>query len=327
MKGLPYIIILGMLLPACSTLHDTASAWDDVYDIPDRTAMASVRAAAADESMAPRESGDYYDPAESRRAGTDRDYYDLTYNDPYYYNYGRFGFGTGIGTFGPSYGMGLSYGWPTSFGSMHLYYGTGYGMYGYNPYWANSWMSGYGYWPSYYSYDPFGYYGYGRYGPGWGGYGMGYGPYYGPWGTCYGCYEPISFGGTSYAHRPSMSTGQAGSTAIHAPRLGRNPVGLMPDAPSNRGVGQGTPAGATRPSRTTAPSMPSKGNGMDRTPATRPGTRPAAPSTRPSRDNTRPDTRPSRNFDFNSTSPSRSSGGSFGGNGGGSRTTSPRPGR
>jgi hypothetical protein len=68
----------------------------------------------------------YYDPAESQRANSAyRDYYDMAYNDPYYYNYGRFGFGSGISSFGPSYGMGLSYGWPTSFGSMSVGYGMG----------------------------------------------------------------------------------------------------------------------------------------------------------------------------------------------------------
>lgn len=318
MKGLPYIIILGMLLPACSTLRDTASTTDDVYDIPDRAAMASARAAAVPAADTPRATDDYYDPAESQRAATSRDYYDLTYNDPYYYNYGRFGFGTGIGAFGPSYGMGLSYGWPTSFGSMHMSFGTGYGMYGYNPYWGNSWMSGYGYWPSY-GYDPYGYYGYGNYGPGWGGYGMGYGPYYGPWGQCYGCYEPISYNNVAYRHRPSVSSGAGSTNTTHAPRMGRNPAGLIAPAPAALGgTNQGSWTERTRPDRTTTvPATPTRDNNVDRGPTTR-------PTQGATRTQTRPESRPGRTIEFNSPSPSRSSGGSFGGDGGG-RVTSPRP--
>ena len=109
---------------------------DDVYDIPDRQAMA---AATAEKQQAratePAGSTDaYYDPAQSQTGNSAyRDYYDMAYNDPYYYNYGRFGFGSGIGSFGPNYGMGLSYGWPTSFGSVSLGYGVGYGAgYGYD---------------------------------------------------------------------------------------------------------------------------------------------------------------------------------------------------
>lgn len=332
MKGPAYIITLSMLLAACSTLRDTASAVDDVYDIPDRTALAEKRAAADRVAEAPRESQDYYDPAESQRTGVSRDYYDMAYNDPYYYNYGRFGFGGNVGGFGPNMGMGLSYGWPTSFGSMGLYYGSGTGMYGYNPYWSNSWMSGYGYWPSNYGYgyDPYGYYGYGNYGPGWGGYGMGYGPYYSPLGRCYGCYEPISYGNTVYMHRPSLSGGSTANGDTRAPRMGRNPASLMPSVmPGRTGQDQAPQMGPIRPDRVTTPRTPSRNGTMEREPVTRPSqttppsrTRPQArPQTRPQ---TRPESRPGSGIDFNQ-SPSRSSGGSFGG--GGQRVTSPRPGR
>ncbi len=321
MKPLAYIIPIALSLTACSTLRDGTAATDDVYDIPDRTVVATARTASGTSTEAPKPNDDYYDPAESKRAGTGRDYYDMAYNDPYYYNYGRFGFGAGISSFGPSYGMGLSYGWPTSFGSMSLYYGTGYGLYGYNPYWGNSWMSGYGYWPSYYGYDPYGYYGYGNYGPGWGGYGMGYGPYYGPWGRCYSCYEPVGYGSV-YSHRPSMAgkaSGQPGTGAAPTMMM-RNPAGLMPsglNAPGNA-TNEGV-IGNRRPDRGVQPGMPSMNKNEGRVRPTRP-----IEVDRPSRV---PDARPSRTRDFDMPSPSRSSGGSFGGGDGGGRTVSPRPGR
>jgi hypothetical protein len=223
---LPYWLPLLLVVPtACSTMRDTAMLQDDVYTIPDRTVVASTEPNTAGPStqQAASNQDDYYDPAASRTWGaTGQNYYDLTYNDPYYYNYGRFGFGTGISSFGPSYGMGLSYGWPTSFGSMSIGYGAGFGNWGYDPYWNNSWMSGYGYWP-YAGYgDPYGYYGYGNYGYGYGGYGMGYGYYQGPWGGCYNCYEP-GYGSVVYTHRPSMAGGSAGY-ATTAPRLLQRPV-------------------------------------------------------------------------------------------------------
>ncbi|HMN04392.1 MAG TPA: hypothetical protein PKD45_01595 [Flavobacteriales bacterium] len=300
-------LILATLLTACSTMRDTAMVTDDVYDIPDRHAMAMAKASAP---AAAAEESDYYDPSEARSIGTGRDYYDLAYNDPYYYNYGRFGFGTGIGAFGPSYGMGLSYGWPTSFGSMSLYYGTSYGMYGYNPYWSNSWMSGYGYWPSYSAYNPYGYYGYGNYGPGWGGYGMGYGPYHGPWGSCYGCYEPVGYGQAVYGHRPAMASGTAaGSPSVYEPRRMRNPAGLMPSAPSTTPPASARPGNMTdpRPARTTA--TPPRVNDGQRPTINRP---------------VRPDSRPTRTWDSAPAQSRPSDGGNFGGGGGG-RVTSPRP--
>lgn len=293
----PSIALLG-LLSACGSLQETTAVRDDVYDIPDRQATAV--AVPDQQSTDGRTNDAYYDPAESRRSGAfDRGYYDLAYNDPYYYNYGRFGFGTGIGSFGPGFGLGLSYGWPTSFGSMSLGYGYGSGLYGYNPYWANSWMSGYGY-----GYDPFGYYGYGNYGYGWGGYGMGYGPYQGPWGGCYNCYEPWGYGNTVYTHRPSMTDGSSSmSGATNAPRLMRNPAGLLPEAPSNRNsTFDGIRPTGTRPV------------GNDR-PVRQQNRLSPAPSDRAT------ESRPARGFDFGGSSPSRSGGDT----GGGGRVTSPRP--
>lgn len=297
MKPAALLLPLILLLSACGQMRETVAVADDVYDIPDRTAMRAMAAAAS--APATDDAGvEYYDPGESARASASEAYYNMTYNDPYYYNYGRFGFGTGIGSFGPGFGMGMSYGWPTSFGSMSIGYGTGFGAgYGYNPYWGNSWMSGYGYSP--YGYDPFGYYGYGRYGYGYGGYGMGHGPYQGPWGGCYGCYEPAGFGQVVYGHRPSMAAGATGTTAPSAPRMMRNPAGLLNNAPAY------SPP-ANRSSRSNEVARPD---------------RILAPST-PARNTTRqPAARPSRSWDsgISAPSPSRSSGG------GGGRTSSPRP--
>ncbi|MBS1547495.1 MAG: hypothetical protein JSU02_08980 [Bacteroidetes bacterium] len=300
MKAITPTIPLALLISACGSLQETTAVKDDVYDIPDRTATAAAAYGQQAQQQSDESSGDaYYDPTESRQSGSfDRGYYDMAYNDPYYYNYGRFGFGTGIGSYGPGWGMGLSYGWPTSFGSMSLGYGYGSGLYGYSPYWANSWMSGYGY-----GYDPFGYYGYGNYGYGWGGYGMGYGPYQGPWGGCFNCYEPWGYSNTVYSHRPSMTaTSTAGTTT--APRLMRNPAGLLQEAPPARNPAMGSEQfGGSRP---TSGDRAVRG-GQDRWAA-------------PGRERA-PESRPSRQFDLGGSSPSRSGGGSDGGG----RISSPRP--
>ncbi len=301
MKNFTYIVPLILLFAACSSLRETASATDDVYDIPDRQAMAA-KAAAERPVQSQDTTEDYYDPAQSASANSrSEEYYNMTYNDPYYYNYGRFGFGTGIGNYGPSLGMGMgmSYGWPTSFGSMSIGYGTGYGAgYGYNPYWGNSWMSGYGYSP--YGYNPYGYYGYGNYGAGYGGYGMGYGPYQGPWGGCYGCYEPSGYSPVVYSHRPSMSSGSTTSTSPSAPRMMRNPASLMPDpTPSRPAAYNSNRSPDIRPARNVTPVSPSRTNTRE------------------------PALRPARNWDGGTSTPAPSRSG--GGNSGGGRISSPRP--
>lgn len=225
MRTVTSIFPLLLLLSACGSMRETTAVRDDVYDIPDRQALAAAAAIRDTEQQAnAQQQDDYYDPQEARDATGGRDYYDMTYNDPYYYNYGRFGFGTTIGGFGPSYGMGLSYGWPTSFGSMSIGLGTGYG---YDPYWGYGGMGGYGYSP----YGPYGYYGYGNYGYGYGG----YGPYQGPWagsyvppGNGYGNTGDSYSSGVVYGHRPSISTSSGNSgQAAPSPRMYRGPVGLL----------------------------------------------------------------------------------------------------
>ncbi len=301
MKNFAYIIPLMLLLSACGSLRETATVADDVYDVPDRQAMAAK--AAAERPVQDQAAADeYYNPNESARATSASDaYYNMTYNDPYYYNYGRFGFDTGIGNYGPGLGMGMSYGWPTSFGSMSVGYSSGYGGgYGYNPYWGNSGMSGYGYSP--YGYNPYGYYGYGNYGAGYGGYGMGYGPYQGPWGGCYGCYEPYGYSPAVYSHRPSMASGSMNTSTPGATRMMRNPASLLPDpAPSRPPAYNTSRSPNAHPDRITSPTRPSKSNTRE------------------------PAGRPTRTWDsgISTPSPSRSGGGNSGGGGG--RISTPRP--
>ena len=216
MPKLIFLLPLLLLLSACSTLRDSASVNDGVYDIPEPRAIASTGTGDG-EGQTQSNVDDYYDSIEATRSNDSyRDYYDMTYNDPYYYNYGRFGFGSGIGGYGPAYSMGFSYGWPTSFGSMSVGYGMGYGST-----WNSGWGPGYGY-------DPYGYYSSMGYG-----YGYGYGPYQNAWGSCVGCYEPTSYTPVVYSHRPSMNTGSStsGPTPSVAPRMMRNPASLLTPPP------------------------------------------------------------------------------------------------
>ncbi len=225
-----------LLLVACGSLQETTHVRDDVYDIPDRTVVASrtpVEPAPAEEP-AEKSTEDYYSPREADRY-TPGSYYDRTYNDPYWYNSGRFGFGMSLNNWGPSYGMGLSYGWPgnnTMFNSP-----TGW----YDPYWENSWQSGYGAWNNPY-YNNYGYYSpwnqgyYDPYAYGYGyGYGNGYGPYQGPYGNCCTCYQPVGFGSSVIvSHRPSMSGGGS-SNGAGIDVTPRNPVSLLrTDRPATR---------------------------------------------------------------------------------------------
>ena len=113
-------------------MQTTTMVRDDVYDIPDRTPV--LAAASAEEPIEAPSTEDYYDPGQAETYNT-RSYNDITYNHPQWYNYGRFTFGMGVSSWGPNYGMGMGYGSPGL-------YGDSFG----NPYWGNSYMSGYGAW-------------------------------------------------------------------------------------------------------------------------------------------------------------------------------------
>ncbi|MBK6626153.1 MAG: hypothetical protein IPJ87_18125 [Flavobacteriales bacterium] len=308
LRTAPTALLIALLLQACSGALDTTATHDGVYDRP---ANAPVAVAAAVEEPAPTAvaeqpksaEADYYNAAESQRYTDPRNYYDMTYNDPYYYNYGRFGFGMGVGmgSWGNGWGM-----------------GTGWGSPGWNdPYWNNSWQSGYGSW---------GWNNGWGWNSGWGscwscspyGWNSGWGPYYGYGGNCWGCYQPmIIWDGTSsyrsvVAHRGSMGGGGPVSGGNRAPiynpvglrgqpeqraRIEHRPVQIVPGGTSTRP--QARPGPMDRPSRTD--------------PAQRPGR--VEPTERPSRPTI--DQQPSRGMDrgtrggggFSSPAPSRSGGG------------------
>jgi hypothetical protein len=251
------------LLSACGSLRETAQVRDDVYDIPDRNALA----AAASASKAPEEqqgTDDYYNPTEAARY-QQGSYWDQAYNDPRWYNRDRFGFG-----YGGNNGWGNS-NWGTS------NWGSGYGSYGmggcgnggyYDPYYMNSWQSGYGAWGnsgwnSGGFYQPWGQgggcgccgmgssgFGYNPYGNGMYGNSYGYNPYgynsygygsygyggYGGYGSCPGGSGGNTDGSTSsfvVRHRPSMNGGGTGSGGYRGPR-GSRQVSLLAPPPQVR---------------------------------------------------------------------------------------------
>jgi len=332
-----------LLMSACGTMQETVLVRDDVYDIPDRTLVASVEPMAEPETQSG--SDDYYnaDEATNYQQGS---YYDRTYNDPAWYNRDRFGFGFNSSPWGSSWNMsyGMGGGNNTWFNSP-----TGY----YNPYWGNTWQSGYGYYDPWNGgmYDPWGW------NNGWGnGYGCGYG-----WGmnSCngwgnnwgwgngwgygngYGFYQNPNYygtggwgGGSDFSQtlivrpRPSMSGGgaQGGANVNVVPRSARfdNGISLMRPAVER-----------TRP-RTDQPdfSRPTTRE-RDRGRLENPGT---ITKERPQPERKERTVKPTRTRErTRDTSPriernnggggggGNSGGGSRGGGGGGGSTPSPRP--
>ncbi len=214
------LIPIGLLMGSCASTQRTATVNDDVYFMPS-SAPAPVMASAS--ALPPEQAAatdDYYDAKTSQQLGADRNYYDMTYNDPYYYNYGRFGFGTGLagwqsGWNGPGWGMGMGYG----MGNMYGYGGYGQNMYspyygGFNSPYNNFYGSGYGY-NSFY------------------GGGYGYGNYYSPYGNYGSGYVPVSYGdyrSTATYHRPSMGSGAGTRSSMGSTRPDtRNLIGLAPN--------------------------------------------------------------------------------------------------
>ncbi len=217
------LLSAALLLGACGTLQETAQVRDDVYDIPDRTVVASVDP--LPETSAPSGSDDYYNEEEA--ASTQQgNYWDRTYNDPQWYNRDRFGFGYNASPWGSSWNLSYGSGWGNN-----TWYNSPTGMY--NPYWGNSWQSGYGYYSPWNSgmYDPWGWggygcgfncgfnspygwgnsWGYGGYGyGGYGGYG-GYNPYYGYGSGAWGGNEGWDGNGQSVIVRPRPSMGGGGN--------------------------------------------------------------------------------------------------------------------
>ncbi len=207
-------LIAVIALSACGSTKDAATGSthvrDDVYYMPSSAPPPVAKAATPAQA---NNADDYYDPAQAGAYNDPRGFYDMAYNDPHYYNYGRFGFGMGVGV-----GLG-SMGWYNPMGGLHY----GWGMY-HQPYWYDGYYGPWGrpWWmynmgPGYYSmYDPYG-----------------VGPYYGPWGSCYGCYTPVMIGdwggNTVTGHRPSLNSWNGpGSPGPGGDRqaMVRNPISL-----------------------------------------------------------------------------------------------------
>ena len=330
-RPLPFLMVLSLLVTSCATMQPTADVRDDVYFLPSMApAMASVDASAPlpEEPPVAQPADDYYDPATSQQVGADRSYYDMTYNDPYFYNYGRFGFGTGLsgwqtGWNGPGWGMSMGYGYGSGMGGYGYgsgnCWGNGYGSNmgwggGWNNNFYNSWNNPYTTFGSCYN-DPY-YSGYGG--------GYGYGNYQGPYGSCYSCYTPVIIGGTSnvvVGHRPSMGSGGGMRTSPGTSRSTlRDPIRL---APSQADIKQG---------RASPRTGTYQNSGLDRTREQRmndPYRRTTAQPERNTNGRSTPTRTPERNTidrggsDGGRTSPSRDTGGGNSG-GGGTRSTPSR---
>jgi hypothetical protein len=276
---LPLALAIAILAGSCASMREGTGVADDIYYSPsDPQPVASAPAPKAnvpaeEPVQQPKSSEDYYDPKTAQDYSS-RTYYDMAYNDPYYYNYGRFGFGSGMGMgmmgwqsgwngpgWGGGMGYGMGYGWgqPYSGWSMSMSYGYGNGFY--DP-WYGGWGNPY-YMNPYYRpigmYDPY--------------MGYGYGNYYGPYGPCYTCYAPVVVGGSSgvlVGHRPSMGGRPAdggGNEQLSQPRVLRDPVGLTPSSrgPEERTMERQNDRRITvpqqeRPSRT----WPSRNSGRER---------------------------------------------------------------
>ncbi|MEO8590560.1 MAG: hypothetical protein ABI432_14380 [Flavobacteriales bacterium] len=310
LRSVPGLLLISVLLASCGSVQPVAQVRDDVYFLPSLAPPPPVltESAATEEPAPPTD--DYYDPnATTDEQAQSRDFYDMTYNDPYYYNYGRFGFGTGLGWQsgwnGPGWGMGMGWGsgWNNSWYNMSLgwgspYYG-GYGAWG-SPYYGGSSPWGWN--------DP--YYG-----------GYGYGNYYSPYGNCSCCYTPVIIGGSSgvvVGHRPSMNGG-GGSRPGNPGQVRatfRDPVRLASGSgldQFNRGTDRQTLSAPARNS--------DRSNGGSASPTTRPsGKRPSVGSDHLGREASGTKERSGDHLGVGS-SPSPSGGGGSGGStGGGSRS-------
>lgn len=259
------IPLLGLALMAssCGSMQPTAQVRDDVYDIPDRRPV--LAAAPGQAPMSGMD--DYYDPSDSGAYDLarfeDRDYHDITYNDPAWYNQGRFGFNVGVGMWGPTMGMGMGYGMPMGYDPFWGGSAWGNPAWG-NPYWGNSWMSGYGAWG--YPYN------------GWNmGMGMGWGQPFGPWGGM-GWGNPYNPWGGLYPFGPPCCVGCGG--------WGSNTVVSHRPSWTGGGAGAGNPVMNPTPRRTSANSLypaarPAQNGQVRPAPAgTRPAARPAQPQQR-----------------------------------------------
>jgi hypothetical protein len=320
----PALVAFALILGSCSVTQPLSQHQDDVYFMPStakaaNTAMVPEPAASKPQAEAPA-NDDYYDPDAAAASGAQRGYYDMAYNDPHYYNYGRFGFGSGMGWQngwnGPGWGMGMGWGnggmgmnngwndpWSQPWGMNNQWGGYGGWYNGGYIGWGNGGFNGWG--------SPgFGGWGTGGYnGWGWGNWDYGYGSYWGPYGPCRTCYVPVVIGGSSntyVGHRsPSNRSNNAGAGGSH-PRLTRDPVGLTPIGPRtepSRSFGEQSRPGLR-------PVQPSIEPGRVREPRPIERTIERKPAVVPNRERQPGIDRPSeRSFERSSPSPSRDGGG------------------
>lgn len=357
-------MLMALMLASCASTQSTTAVRDDVYFMPSDEPVAAARPKPAPspedeapmEPVQPGEQGtdDYYDPGVAQEQER-RNYYDMAYNDPFFYNYGRFGFGTQLGWTngwnGPGWGGGMGWGGANNWG-----YGLGWGMglspgsvmgfqnrFGWNNTWG--WVGATSDWGSSYM-DPWanpGIYGMGWNAPWswnrpmmwnhpWGMDPWGYGPYAGPFGGCWTCYSPIVIGGGSQPvvrPRSGLGGGPRGTTAGQPRVVSRDPAGLRPSSrpttvlrePQRTGGSQTRSGTVREPGNRTSPVLQREGGGQRTTPVRTTPSR-TAPRTAPAQREA-----PSRvggggSFGGGSATPSRNTGG---GGGGGSRNGGGRP--
>ena len=93
----PVVALLALTIVSCGSIRTASDVRDDVYYMP---SDAPLTASVADVPPAPEPApepapkstpptDDYYN-AETATQYAPSNYYDMAYNDPYYYNYGRF---------------------------------------------------------------------------------------------------------------------------------------------------------------------------------------------------------------------------------------------
>lgn len=350
---------MALVLVSCGSMEPLTQVRDDVYFSPSQApVMASTQEPLRPENPESMEIvEDYFDAGTSEQLGTSRSFYDVAYNDPFYYNQGRFGFGMGMGMGsmgwqsgwnGPGWGMGMGWGMGPSWGmnmgwGNSMGWGNPFGWYDpwcpFNPWspwnrpmgWNNPWG-----WNRPWGWnDPWmmnG--GWGM--PGWGMGGWGMGNYWGPWGNCLNCYAPVIVGGSSntyVGHRPSMGSanGRTGATGTtYQPRMPlRDPISLDP---VRREAVERSNRPATRelpPAREVERGTPTIRPGQEQrlgTPRTMPDQRTSPQRTAPQQRTTSPRTSPERTAPRQERSvPSRSfdRGNSFDRGGGFDRGRSP----
>lgn len=352
-------MLLALMLASCASTQNTTAVRDDVYFMPSDEPVAAARPKPApspeDEArmqpVQPGEQGtdDYYDPGVAQEQER-RNYYDMAYNDPFFYNYGRFGFGTqlgwNMGWNGPGWGMGMGWNdpwrngagwgrprdgmwmaWSSSWGWHDPWFGNGMG-------WNDPWMNpGMGWGNSMFS--PWGGMGMWNRPLGWNRpWGMdpwGNGPYAGPFGGCWNCYSPIIIGGGSQPvvrPRTGLGGGPRNGSASQPRVVSRDPAGLRPSsrpAPvyrdGQRSSTQPRPGTVREPGSRTSPVLQRESGGQRTAPARNTPSRTAPRPSTPQRE------APSRvggggSFGGGSAAPSRNTGG---GGGGGSRNGGGRP--